>query len=125
MLEAARGMSLKLAVASSSPHRWVDGHLARLGLTHFFDVLKCADDVARTKPEPELYLAALAALEITPQEAIAFEDSPHGVTAACRAGIFVVAVPNRVTAHLKIVGESLRLVSLADLDLGELLEKID
>ena len=125
MLQAARARGLKLAVASSSPHRWVDGHLARLGMSHFFDVLKCADDVAHTKPEPDLYLATLGALGLEPAEAVAFEDSPHGVTAARRAGIFVVAVPNRVTAHLKIVGESLRVGSLADLGLDQLLDKID
>ena len=123
LLETASGRGLALAVASSSPHQWVDGHLARLGIGHFFEVIKCADDVTHTKPEPDLYLAALAALGLQPDEALAFEDSPHGVTAARRAGLFVVAVPNQVTGQLKIVGESLRLGSLAELGLDELLDK--
>ena len=50
LLEAARARGLKLAVASSSPHRWVDGHLGRLGIGGFFEVVKCAEDVAHTKP---------------------------------------------------------------------------
>jgi len=124
MLEAGRAKGLKLAVASSSPHRWVDGHLARLGLGHFFEAVQCAEDVASTKPEPDLYLSALRALEVGPLEALAFEDSPHGVTAARRAGIFVVAIPNKVTAQLMIAGESLRLGSLADISLDELLGKL-
>lgn len=122
-LRAARRLGLRLAVASSSPHSWVDGHLTRLGLTHFFDTIKCADDVARTKPEPDLYLAALRALGVDAMEAVAFEDSPNGVRAARAAGIFVVAIPNPVTAQLKINGESLRLDSLAELSLDELLFK--
>jgi HAD superfamily hydrolase (TIGR01509 family) len=124
MLRAARHQGLKLAVASSSPHRWVDGHLARLGLADFFEVVRCADDVSRTKPEPELYLSALDALGVSPLEAIAFEDSPHGVTAARCAGMFVVAIPNQVTAQLNIVGENLCLGSLAELSLEALLSKV-
>lgn len=122
MLDAARRLGLRLAVASSSPHHWVDGHLARLGLSHFFQVVKCAEDVSRTKPEPELFLSALDALGVRPPEAVVFEDSPNGVKAARRAGIFVVAVPNPVTAQLQIVGENLRLQSLADLSLEALLQ---
>ena len=121
MLNAAQRTGLRLAVASSSRHRWVDGHLARLRLDHFFETVRCADDVARTKPQPDLYLSALDALQVSPLEAIAFEDSPNGVRAARSAGIFVVAIPNPVTAQLTFTGESLRLASMADLTLGELL----
>ena len=120
-LRAAQRLGLRLAVASSSSHRWVDEHLARLGLTHFFETVKCSDDVARTKPEPDLYLSALEALGVSPLEAIAFEDSPNGVKAARRAGLFVVAIPNPATAQLTFDGESLRLASMADLPLEVLL----
>jgi len=120
-LRAARRLGLRLAVASSSPHAWVDGYLARLGLTHFFDVVKCAEDVARTKPEPDLYLAVLDALQVSAAEVIVFEDSPNGVTAARRAGLFVVAVPNPFTAQLAFEGENLRLASLEALSLDGLL----
>ncbi len=121
MLNAAQQMGLRLAVASSSPHSWVDGHLARLGLLSFFEVIRCADDVARTKPQPDLYLAALDALKVRADQAIAFEDSPNGVCAAHSAGLFVVAIPNPVTAPLSFTGESLRLCAMTDLSLKELL----
>lgn len=121
MLTAAKQAGLRLAVASSSPHRWVDGHLARLGLDHFFETVRCADDVARTKPEPDLYLSALAALKVSADQAIAFEDSPNGVRAARSAGLFVVAIPNPVTAQLTLVGESMRVSSMAELTLAQLL----
>lgn len=121
MLHAAQRAGLRLAVASSSSHRWVDGHLRRLGLDSFFEAVRCSDDVAATKPQPDLYLSALNALQVSPLEAIAFEDSPHGVTAARSAGLFVVAIPNPITAQLTFINESLRLHSMADLSLSELL----
>ena len=124
-LDDAQRLGLRLAIASSSKHSWVDTHLNRLGLWHYFEIIKCADDVSRTKPDPELYRAALAALHIRAEEAIVFEDSPNGVKAAKAAGIFVVAVPNPLTARLWLDGADLTLKSLADLPLGELLERVD
>ena len=124
MLTAAQNAGLRLAVASSSKHRWVDGHLERLGLHSFFESVHCAEDVAHTKPQPDLYLAALNALKVSPHEAIAFEDSPNGVRAARSAGLFVVAIPNPVTAQLTFNNESLRVHSMAELSLLQLLAAV-
>src|SRR5690606_16905861 len=100
---------------------WVAGHLARYGLEGYFSCLSCADDVERTKPDPALYLAALHALEVQPHEAIAFEDSPNGMLAARRAGIFCVVVPNTLTQQLGFTAPDLQLPSLAHLPLETLL----
>lgn len=120
-LNEAKSRGLGLAVASSSPHSWVDGHLQRIGLFHYFDIIKCKEDVRQIKPAPELFLAALDALQLRAEEALVFEDSLNGVLAAQAAGIHVVAVPNPVTVHLDIRGESLRLNSLAEIPLDALL----
>jgi HAD superfamily hydrolase (TIGR01509 family) len=122
-IRAARARGLRLGIASSSEHAWVDGHLRRLGLFDQVDAIICREDAASPKPDPALFLACLRALEVTPREAIALEDSPNGVTAARRAGLFVVAVPNPLTAQLRMDGEDMRLESLADLPLAALLEK--
>ena len=90
-------------------------------MDHFFETVKCADDVSRTKPQPDLYLAALEALQVNPAEAIAFEDSPNGVRAARSAGLFVVAIPNPVTEQLTFTDESLRVPSMAHLSLEKLM----
>jgi len=123
-LDEAETRGLQLAVASSSPENWVRGHLARLGLYQRFDAIKTADDVTRTKPDPELFIATLDALSLTVGDAIVFEDSPNGVVAAKAAGLFCVAVPNRLTAQLKFNGADLRLNSLAEKTLGEILQKV-
>lgn len=124
-IKAARRMGLRLAVASSSGHAWVDGYLRQLGLLELFDAILCNEDVQHIKPDPELFLAALKALKLRSDEALVFEDSPNGVLAARRAGIRVVAVPNPVTAHAAIVGASVVLGSLADIALKDLLQQVD
>jgi HAD superfamily hydrolase (TIGR01509 family) len=124
-LDAARRLDLRLAVASSSSRAWVAGHLERLGLLERFGLLRCSDDVARHKPFPDLYLAALDGLGVEAAEAVAFEDSPNGVRAAQAAGIFCVAVPNPVTAQLDLTHADLRLDSLADPPLADLLALIE
>jgi HAD superfamily hydrolase (TIGR01509 family) len=126
-LKAARRLNLRLAIASSSPHSWVDAHLARLGLLHWFDKIICADDVrpGRTKPNPDLFLLALEQLQISARQAIVFEDSPNGVKAARSAGIYVVAVPNPTTSLLAFDGENLRFKSLSNVSLTDLLRRIE
>jgi HAD superfamily hydrolase (TIGR01509 family) len=125
-LDEARRLGLRLAVASSSPHSWVDTHLARLGLADRFDAVICGDDVppGRTKPHPDLFLKTLDALGVKAEEAIVFEDSPNGVNAARAAGIFVVLVPNPITALLKTDGASLSLESLGKMPLQELIKDL-
>ncbi len=71
LIADARQHGLKLGVASSSDRAWVEEHLARIGLLTRFDTIKTSDDVRRTKPEPDLYLAAVEALGVQPHEAVA------------------------------------------------------
>jgi len=122
LLASARDHGLGRAIASSSPHSWVDAHLERLGLLSSFDYIICADDVeqGRTKPNPDLFLKALARLEVRKEMAVVFEDSPNGVKAARAAGIFVVAVPNPLTKRLGVSGADLMANSLAELTLDDL-----
>lgn len=120
-LAGARRLRIGRGLASSSSRAWVTGHLARLGLLNEFDVLRCADDVERVKPEPDLYRAVLAARDVPPSRAVAFEDSPNGILAAKRAGLFCVAVPNAVTRGLSLDGADVRLGSLAEMPLEEVL----
>jgi len=119
-LDEAASMGLRIAAVSSSKREWVEGHLERLGLWDRFERSFCSDDVERTKPFPDLYLLALSTLGVSADEAVVFEDSPNGVAAARAAGIWVVAVPNRLTVQLDLsaadaVVGSLELVSLASL----------
>ena len=121
----AKRLGLKLGVASSSPREWVVGHLSELGLREYFDCIKCVDDVTRAKPDPELYELVLDGLDLGADQVIALEDSPNGVLAAKRAGIFCVAVPNPVTRQLSLDHADLQLTSLADFPLEKLLLQLE
>ena len=120
ILTAGRALGLGIAIASSSPRDWVIGYLEQVDLHAYFDVLWCGDDVVRTKPDPELYLSAIGSLGCAPSEAIAFEDSATGVKAAKAAGLYCVAVPNRLTVHAILDQADLRIGSLAELSLEQL-----
>jgi HAD superfamily hydrolase (TIGR01509 family) len=116
----ARRLGIKVAIASSSPLAWIEEFLPQLDLPGRFDAIATADDVARTKPDPAVYRVALRKLGVGPDEAIALEDSPNGVTAARAAGIFCAAVPNRMTRALEF-DANLMLDSLAALPLADLI----
>ncbi len=123
LIRTGKARGLKLAVASSSPHTWVDTHLKRLNLFSHFDTIICKEDAINIKPAPDLFLAAIKELNILPEEAVIFEDSLNGVKAAHKAGIRVIAIPNPITDHLDFEIEFLRVHSLSAFNLDDLLEK--
>lgn len=122
LIAEGRARGLRLGVASSSDRKWVIGHLMKLGLHTYFESIRCNDDVSRTKPSPDLYLAVLRDMGLQPNQAIAFEDSLHGVEAAKQAGIFCVAVPNNVTRHLPMPEADLTVNSLSEMELEEYIQ---
>lgn len=123
-LEAARELGLRVAIVSSASDDWIEGNLARLERSHGWECIVAANgDVSRAKPAPTLYLEALERLGVAAHEAVAFEDSSNGARAAHAAGIFCVAVPNPITAHLDVQGD-LNLGSFQELPLAHLLELV-
>lgn len=125
MIHSAHEQGIQVAIGSSSQHSWVDPHLRRLGILHYFRHIICQDDVppGRTKPNPDIYLKVLERLKVRNMEAVVFEDSLNGVEAARRAGIFVVAVPNPLTAKMGVSGD-MTVSSMAELSLGDLMARI-
>lgn len=120
-LEEAGKLGMKTAIVSSSPRAWIEEYLERFGLIEAFDAIVSCNDVTCTKPDPEPYRTALERLAVLPAEAVAFEDSSHGIASAKRAGIRCIAVPNRITRHCDLsaadrVVESLGHVTLAGLE---------
>lgn len=124
-LTEGRRMGFKIGIASCSPLAWITQHLSRLGLLDCFDAICGKDHVRVTKPDPSVYLAALEALQVRGDQAVAFEDSPNGIQAAKAAGIFCVAVPNQLTSKLLLGKPDIRLNSLAEICLEDLLQKVE
>jgi len=111
-LESARGMGLRIGLASSSNRQTLLNQLERLGLHEYFDALRGGDEVDAIKPDPALYLKVLRDLQVRPDQAFALEDSARGVAAAKAAGLYCVAVANPVTRVLQLDHADRRLASL-------------
>ena len=97
-VEAVRrlaGAGYRLAVASSSNRELIDAVLRRLELTSVFDVTVSSEEVARGKPDPDVYLETARRLSVEPARCAAIEDSASGIRAAHAAGMRVIAYPNR------------------------------
>ncbi|RJF72534.1 HAD family hydrolase [Deinococcus cavernae] len=93
-----KAAGLRLALASSSDRDWITRWLTHHHLLDMFETLATRYDVARVKPDPELYLLAARNLGLNPNQCLAIEDSLNGATAAVAAGMHVVVVPNEITA---------------------------
>jgi HAD superfamily hydrolase (TIGR01509 family) len=121
LFREAKAGGMKVGIASSSRRDWVCGHLERLAFMEGWDAIVCRDDVEHAKPAPDLYLRAAELLGVAPREAVALEDSPNGIRAAKAAGMWCIAVPNPLTSDLDHTQADVRLGSLADVPLEDLL----
>lgn len=118
----ANGMGI--AIASSSPRRWIVWHLERLGHLDRFPVISCYDDVGVHKPEPHSYVEACQRLGVATTDALAVEDSLNGVLAARAAGLRCVAVPTNMTGHLDFSVADMVVDSLASTTLGDVITRL-
>ena len=107
-LVADLAQSLPLAVASGALRNEIETILTTAGLINYFRAIVSAEDVERGKPEPEIFLKALAFLNaqtngrepIQAADCIVIEDSKEGVRGARRAGMKCLAVTNSHPAEL-------------------------
>jgi beta-phosphoglucomutase-like phosphatase (HAD superfamily) len=124
-LADARRHSLAVGLASSSTRTWVTEHLHRLDIASAFDAVVTREDVKKTKPAPDLYLAVLEQLGVEPHHALALEDSPNGAAAALTAGMHCIVVPNDVTRSLAFPERVHRFASLNAIDLATFCSRIE
>ncbi|MEN2425318.1 HAD family hydrolase [Chromobacterium vaccinii] len=96
LLDWAENQGIPRAVATSTRRAVADVKLARSGLARYFRHTIAGDEVARTKPEPDIYLAAAALLGAAPERCIVLEDSPYGMQAGVAAGSRVLLVPDLI-----------------------------
>ena len=91
----------RLAMVTSGSRLTVSLALGKLGYTDWFNPLICADDVQQAKPDPEGFLAVMRITGVPLNEALIFEDSSAGVTAAENAGVdcFDVIPPRTFLTH--------------------------
>lgn len=89
----ARG--IPAAITTSSPLDRVKAYLKPLGLLDQFQAIVTGYDVARGKPEPDIYMRGAEVIGVPPQQCLALEDSAAGILSAYRAGCMAVMVPDQ------------------------------
>lgn len=87
---SCRRQGVKTAIGSSS--RNTPFILERLGLAHHFDAVADGNQIARSKPDPEVFLLAAAYLGVDPSNCLVVEDAESGLIAAERAGMMTAAI---------------------------------
>lgn len=94
ILDYLKKKGYKLALASSTHSESVFHHLKEKNIEACFDAVICGDMVEKSKPEPDIYIKACAALKENPADCVAVEDSRNGLLSAHRAGLQVIMVPD-------------------------------
>ena len=124
--DAARGAGVKVACATAGDADNIAFVLERLGRHGFFDAVVGAHDVERGKPHPDLFLLAAQRMGVDPADCLVFEDAPHGIEAARRAGMRAVAIattlpPDELGAPGHVIA---RATDFAGLDVASLLSSL-
>jgi HAD superfamily hydrolase (TIGR01509 family) len=91
-MQEGRDRGLSLALVTNAPAENVEAILLALELDAFFDEVVLSDEVGPVKPDPAPYKAALDKFGISPEEALAFEDSTSGIASSVAAGIPTVGI---------------------------------
>lgn len=87
---------IRMAVATSTSRLLTEERLKRVGLYSNFDCICCGDDICNKKPSPDIYLEVLKKTGTNNKDALVFEDSKVGITAACRADIPCILIPDLI-----------------------------
>jgi len=120
LIRDASCRGLKIALATSSPKYFARHILTSTGLMPYFDAMVTADDITRSKPDPEIYLKAAEILGIDTGSCVAIEDAEHGIHAAKRAGMKVIAFANPHSGKQDTSRADFVVSSIRDIDLDRL-----
>ena len=91
-LQKAYQSNIPMAIGTAAIPFNIDFVLDNLDLRHYFKAIISADDVEKSKPHPETFLKAAAAIGVKPDDCLVFEDSPKGIETALNAGMEAVAI---------------------------------
>lgn len=98
VLRTLRKWGLKLAIGSSSKNTRLI--LGRIGLENFFDVISDGNNIANTKPDPEVFLKAAEMLGMSPAVCLVVEDAQAGIQAAYNGGFLNAAIGDARKSNL-------------------------
>jgi len=91
-LRDLKANNIKVAVASSSPRKYIVDLLKDFRIECYFDVIVSGEEVVHSKPEPDIFLEAVERLGVDTTEALVIEDSVNGIKAGKAANIKVIGL---------------------------------
>jgi putative hydrolase of the HAD superfamily len=124
-IEQAEELKLKIGIASSSPMEWLNKYLESLRLKDRFETVVGTSDKIRPKPFSDVYLIACERLHVSPDEALAVEDSKNGLVAAKNAKLITVVVPSVLTSGDDFSLADIEISSFQELKLTEIIEILE
>ena len=120
LIDEARRAGWGIGLATGAQRNRLERELEARGLRTRFDAVVTADQVARGKPQPDIFLRAAQELAVDPQRCVVVEDSLHGTLAALAAGMRVILCPCEVTSHCNFPQGPYRVGSLLEVSLSHL-----
>ena len=117
LIQAAAAAGWQQWIVTTSRRRAVEALLRTQPfqpLASVFQGWVCGDDVTRKKPDPQAYAMALHQSGLDTRQVVALEDSPHGLAAACRAGLRCLVTPGSVTGNQALTGAAAVVNHLGD-----------
>lgn len=100
-LSKLRSMDYKLGLASNSIKTTIEVMMQKAKLDQYLDVQLSAEDVAKGKPDPEIYIRAMEHLGLKPSECLIVEDNENGILAARASGAHVLVVKDVDDANIE------------------------
>lgn len=122
-LQELTDLDFKIGLVSNSPHSLIETVICKLQIKSFFKIIVSGNDVQHGKPAPDVYLYAANLLNSDPSTCLVFEDSITGITAAKKANMFVVALPDPSEySHTKFEIANCKLESLEEFVLQDFVD---
>ena len=107
LLKRLKKMDIPMAIASSSPRQFIEAVIEKIEIKKFFTVWLSGEEVAHSKPEPDIYFKVAELLAVNPNECIVIEDSTSGIIAAKRAGMRCIGYKNPNSGNQDLSGAEL------------------
>jgi len=120
LLDTLDSLGMKKAVATSTERSQAERMLILANVFSRFDAVVCGDEIARGKPEPDIFLKAAEKIGTDPEQCIVLEDSFSGIRAAAAAGMDAVMIPD----ILQPTDEIRRAAHMVCGNLGEAAERL-
>ena len=114
LLDYLKNSDIDCCIASSSPLKLIQTYLHISGVAPYFSGIISGDSVKETKPNPEIFLKALEQFDVAAEDALVLEDSKNGITAAYKANIPSVCIPDLFIPDREMIEQATLITSSLD-----------